>query len=320
MSVQAITWALDWPARSVTEKVILLVLANYANEYGISWPSQKTLAGQSACTDRTVRTILGQLEKRGVVRRIARRRGNGARQSDMILLTAFDGRKQAPAGMLDDPDEGADGSNSQAEEFSACAPNRKDFPGGYRKGFPHPPEAASALDTSKIRKDSTLRAQAEWLSACLAVAGPGLDKAPKSPLHLTAFEILGCIEAGCSLTGDVLPVIETRTATARPNQIRTWAYFTPAVLDAKARREAGAPKSEESSHDEGRKPRRSAKRRRAAAPDRLFDWDAAIAKLERERAERSRPEPGGAGPDRRGGTGALRLAYTRDGDGDRRDD
>ena len=39
MSVQAITWALDYAAGSVTEKVILLVLANYANEFGISWPS-----------------------------------------------------------------------------------------------------------------------------------------------------------------------------------------------------------------------------------------------------------------------------------------
>ena len=44
MSVQAITWALDYSAGSVTEKVILLVLANYANEFGVSWPSQKTLA------------------------------------------------------------------------------------------------------------------------------------------------------------------------------------------------------------------------------------------------------------------------------------
>ena len=48
MSVQAITWALDYAAGSVTEKVILLVLANYANEYGVSWPSQKTLAPDGA--------------------------------------------------------------------------------------------------------------------------------------------------------------------------------------------------------------------------------------------------------------------------------
>ena len=96
MSVQAITWALDYAAGSVAEKVILLVLANYANEYGISWPSQKTLAGQTALGERTVRRVLADMEGRGVIRRIVRRRGNVSRQSDMILLSAFEGRKPAP--------------------------------------------------------------------------------------------------------------------------------------------------------------------------------------------------------------------------------
>ena len=147
MSVQAITWALDYPAGSVTEKVILLVLANYANEYGISWPSQKTLADQSACTDRTVRTILSRLEGQGVVQRVTRRRDNGSRRSDIILLSAFEGRKPAPPGLFDgDPDDPCE----QAERRSASTPNRKGFPGDNRKGFPHPPETASALDTSKI--------------------------------------------------------------------------------------------------------------------------------------------------------------------------
>jgi hypothetical protein len=55
MSVQAISWAMDHRVHSVTEKVILLVLANYANEYGISWPSQRTLADDDrprGCADR----------------------------------------------------------------------------------------------------------------------------------------------------------------------------------------------------------------------------------------------------------------------------
>jgi DNA-binding transcriptional MocR family regulator len=83
MSVQAISWAMDHRVHSVTEKVILLVLANYANEYGISWPSQRTLAENAACDERTVRRTLVSLEARGVIRRIARRRGNGSRQSEL---------------------------------------------------------------------------------------------------------------------------------------------------------------------------------------------------------------------------------------------
>lgn len=91
---------------SPTEKAILLVLANYANKYEISWPSQPTWAEQSACTDRTVRSIVQQLEACGVVRRVPRRRGNGSHQSDIILLTAFGGRTPAPPGLIED-DEGA---------------------------------------------------------------------------------------------------------------------------------------------------------------------------------------------------------------------
>ena len=98
MSVQAITWALDFRVRSATEKAILLVLANYANEFGISWPSQPTVAEQAACNDRTVRRTLLEFETRGILKRFPRWRRNGSRQSDVILLVAFEGREPAPPG------------------------------------------------------------------------------------------------------------------------------------------------------------------------------------------------------------------------------
>lgn len=317
MSVQAITWALDYPVRSVTEKVILLVLANYANEYGVSWPSQKTLADQTALGERTVRRVLAAMDARGVIRRIARRRGNGSRQSDMILLAAFEGRKPAPPGMLDGEEEpGEPGPPTQP----ANGDNRPDLPPANRPEWPHPPVTVAALDTSKIRKDSTLLAQAEWLSACLAVAGPGLDAAKGSPLHITAIEILHWIEAGCCLTADALPVVETRTAKPRPTPIRTWAYFTPAVLEAKARREAPRNHPEEPSNEHTRKPRRPAQRRRPPTRDYDEAWNAAIAELDRQRAAEGDAAPGGSGADRRSGKGALRLAYSREAGGDRKDD
>lgn len=286
MSVQAITWALDYPARSVTEKVILLVLANYANEYGISWPSQRTLAEQSACTDRTVRTILHRFEAWGVVRRIARRRGNGSRQSDMILLAGFEGRKPAPPGMLEGGD---DGPGEQAEEPSACAPNRKAFPGAKRKGLPHPPDPASALDTSKTRKDSAMRNTADAHLACLAMAGPGLDRSESGPLALSRPEIDRWLAAGCDLLADILPVITARTAAPRPEPIRSWAYFTAAVLAAKARRETPLPHQTEDADEDGT-PRRKAKLRESAARDLGDAWDAAVAKANRARAAQADPD------------------------------
>ena len=189
MSVQAITWALDYAAGSVTEKVLLLVLANYANEFGVSWPSQKTLADQTALGERTVRRVLADMERRGVIRRIVRRRGNGSRQSDMILLAAFEGRKPAPPGMLDD---GPDGAEIDAPDQPAHGDNRPMRPLDNRPPDPDPPATVAALDTSKILKRTTTardvpkRAFSEPVgdqgaapaadaeAACLTACGPGL--------------------------------------------------------------------------------------------------------------------------------------------------
>jgi hypothetical protein len=146
MSVQAISRALDHRVHSVTEKVILLVLANYANEYGISWPSQRTLAEIAACDERTVRRTLVRLEAKGVIRRIARRRGNGSRQSDMILMSAFVGRKPAPPGMIDDDEE--PGDPGSADE-PPSPDNQSDCPGSTA---PPPPGAVPALEPSLIQR------------------------------------------------------------------------------------------------------------------------------------------------------------------------
>lgn len=285
MSVQAITWALDYVAGSVTEKVVLLVLANYANEYGISWPSQKTLADQTALGERTVRRVLAGMEGRGVIRRILRRRSNGSRQSDMILLAAFEGRKPAPPGMLDEDDALRDRA-----PFSQPAnhDNRPDLPPDNRPLWPHPPATVAALDTSLILKDSTQLIGEDWQVACLAVAGARLDRGKGSPLRRSAFEISRWIEAGCSLLADVLPVIESRTADSSQNPIRTWGYFTPAILEAKARRETPLPQPKEVADDHGPLPRK-AKHHQSSARDSGNAWDAAVEKADRARAAQADP-------------------------------
>ena len=316
MSVQAITWALDYPVRSVTEKVILLVLANYANEYGVSWPSQKTVADQTALGERTVRRVLAAMDARGVIRRIARRRGNGSRQSDMILLAAFEARKPAPPGMLDGGEEpGEPGPPMQP----ANGDNRPDLPPANRPEWPHPPVTVAALDTSKTLKGASLYAQADPRIVCLAVAGPGLDREAEAK-GMSAIEIARWIEAGCDLVHDILPVIAAKTRDMRSAPIRGWAVFTPAVMEARDRRLTPLPQHEEPSNEHTRKPRRSAQRRRPPARDYDDAWNAAIAELDRQRAAEGDAAPGGAGADRRGGKGALRLAYSREAGGDREDD
>lgn len=70
MSIQAINWALEQPG-TPTQKHVLLVLANYANESGHAFPSNVLLATKTGLTDRAVRNAkkalleAGFLEKSG---------------------------------------------------------------------------------------------------------------------------------------------------------------------------------------------------------------------------------------------------------------
>ena len=308
MSVQAITWALDYRVRNVTEKAILLVLANYANEYGISWPSQRTLADQSACSERTIRRTLGHLESRGVIRRIARRRENGSRQSDLILLETFGGRKPAPPDLIDPLGKAPmEAPTDQAAKLARRPIKRPEFPGGKRTESPHPPDTESALDTSLIRQDS-----AQLAAACFAVAGPGLDRRDTAPLGLSAIEITRWIEAGADLAADVLPVIAAKTAALRQHPIRSWAYFTPAVLEAMARRQAPIPKKKDIPHAPDRSGGRKADRNQSGSNTGSDAWDEAVAKAGLSGRAGSDGRSRNPSADHSSGGGPCRLAYSRE--------
>ncbi|KZL09074.1 helix-turn-helix domain-containing protein [Pseudovibrio sp. Ad26] len=97
MSVQAITWA--YGRSDITdpiEKFILITIANFADEYGLCWPSQATLQEACCCSERKLRNCLNDLEALGLITRYQRRRANGSRRSDIFVLTGFDGRRAIP--------------------------------------------------------------------------------------------------------------------------------------------------------------------------------------------------------------------------------
>ncbi len=86
MSVYAITWAKKQVIPSSTAKLVLLCLADYADEHGCCWPSQRTLAVDASLCERTVRRQLNYLEKAGVLSRRKRTRPDGTRASDVCYL------------------------------------------------------------------------------------------------------------------------------------------------------------------------------------------------------------------------------------------
>ncbi|WP_300573522.1 helix-turn-helix domain-containing protein [Phenylobacterium sp.] len=87
MSVQAITLALALRDVSSSEKLVAIVLANYADEKGRAWPSQKTISEQTCLTPRTVRAALVSLCDRGIIEREERLRQDGSRSTDLITFT-----------------------------------------------------------------------------------------------------------------------------------------------------------------------------------------------------------------------------------------
>lgn len=103
MSVQAISWALGTAVGDTGAKLLLLALANYADEHGECWPSQARLAQDTELTDRTIRTKLKLLEEGGFLSRERRQSDAGWRTSDYYRLHLSQpentsGRSKAPTG------------------------------------------------------------------------------------------------------------------------------------------------------------------------------------------------------------------------------
>lgn len=87
MSIAALNWALDCDPGSASRKLVLMVLANYADEHGRAWPSQTTIAKKACLTDRSVRTALAELERDGFIERRKRgKRPDGTNLTDVLVL------------------------------------------------------------------------------------------------------------------------------------------------------------------------------------------------------------------------------------------
>jgi hypothetical protein len=86
VSVQALSCAMSIRGVSASEKLLLLVLANYADDKMMCWPSHKRIAEDTSLSQRTILSLLKGLEARGVITRSERHRHDGSRSSDIITL------------------------------------------------------------------------------------------------------------------------------------------------------------------------------------------------------------------------------------------
>jgi hypothetical protein len=86
MSFQAMAWATNLKVGNATGKAILLILANYADESGACFPSQKRIADESECSVATAARWLKRFEETGVLERRKQYGEGGYRKADRLFL------------------------------------------------------------------------------------------------------------------------------------------------------------------------------------------------------------------------------------------
>lgn len=142
MSIKETTRVWDESKQDSTALLILLAIADQANDQGHAWPGRELLAKRARCDPATVTRLIAQLEADGELH-IARRRGRGSHY--MVLAGLSNTEKQARRAWLDAlfPPE-ASGCNRSlppnGESESGFVPN-PDLTGGCRvvpKSIPDP--------------------------------------------------------------------------------------------------------------------------------------------------------------------------------------
>ena len=63
--LERIRWAFAAPLERTTDKVVLTILATYANDKGVAWPGLATIAQCGSMTRRTAINAVGRLVKAG---------------------------------------------------------------------------------------------------------------------------------------------------------------------------------------------------------------------------------------------------------------
>ena len=88
MSLRALTWAFDLQHEEMTStmKLVLITLANYADEDGKTYPRQNTIAEKALLSRQCVNKNLAKLEELGFIKMIQRKHAAGGLRSSLYLL------------------------------------------------------------------------------------------------------------------------------------------------------------------------------------------------------------------------------------------
>jgi hypothetical protein len=147
MSWQATAWAERQVTGSPSRKVLLLILANYADEYGICWPSQEVLAKGTEQSLDTIQRQLRILAQVGLISVAVRPMGRGRWPSRTYRLNM-------PVAEITEPQTAAR-SDEDSERNGGVTPigGTEPQPAGDRAATSAPHHAA----TSTVTEPQALR-------------------------------------------------------------------------------------------------------------------------------------------------------------------
>lgn len=123
-------WA--WGVRlSPTLKLLLMALADIADDDGVCWPGIALLAKKCCVSDRTVQRLLVLLQGGGLLVVEPRFRSDGSRTSNRYLLQMKGGDKLSPVPIADDVEHGkeqSDGGDDADTLTTTCPPSTHQTP------------------------------------------------------------------------------------------------------------------------------------------------------------------------------------------------
>lgn len=132
-------WAIKQRAGGPAAKIVLLCLANYADDKNQTFASQNLIAEQAEVSLRTARDSIKILEVSNLLRREQRRRKDGTRTTDLFTL----------------PVPAAESAGSQPSTGRICRINRQILPGKRDEPITYP--ITKEIDEDRKKKLEALR-------------------------------------------------------------------------------------------------------------------------------------------------------------------
>jgi hypothetical protein len=222
MSFEAVAWASKQRGLKPTTWRVLMNLADRHNPDHGCFPNQACIAADCEISRRSVNYQLELLVALGLIQRVRRIDPKTRKQMSTRYILGFEQDFTQEPCARKEPDAAEESENP-------CAISDK--------------SRVQKLHTNLVIESTTTDlavADRGIVDQCIAACGPGLSPDSRRVIRDTDGVIRDWLDGGADLDADILPVLRERTETPKARTIRTWAYFSQAVLTRQVRRVAQA--------------------------------------------------------------------------------